>query len=481
MAHEGDPRPMPALRLSHKLSLAFAAVIAVVVGLVSWNLVATERLAREQRAIVEQALPAVRLEVTLLEAVSALRRLEVRYAVLVDRAYLRLFEERVRAMESDLLRLEPLLSTDAEREMLGRVRARLADYRAHVERRPTASPAGSPVAAELDAGLGQLYARSEAELRRREGETQALNEKSRLIAMVGLAASLLVGLAASLFALLRIARPLRQLRVATRDVARREFSEPIPVRGRDEVAELTTAFNQMAARLRELDTLKEELFSAISHDLRTPLAAIGWSVDLLMAGSLGTLTPKQARQVERIQASSNGLLELVNQILELGKLEAGKIELDLRPTDLRRVVEASVEEIRPLAEAAKLELEVTMPGAVPEISADGGRLHRVLVNLLGNAVKFTPAGGRVALSAELAGSEEVVVKVRDTGIGIPADLVPKVFDRYQQAHGGRGGTGIGLTVVKGLVEAHGGRIWLESEEGRGSCFTFTLPLSRRAG
>jgi signal transduction histidine kinase len=132
--------------------------------------------------------------------------------------------------------------------------------------------------------------------------------------------------------------------------------------------------------------------------------------------------------------------------------------------------------VRPLADLGELRLDVDVPDDLPLVAADAERVQQIVVNLLANAVHFTPAGGRILVSAR-ADSHDVTVRVTDTGVGIPADLVPKIFDLYEQAHRGRGGSGVGLTVVRGLVEAHGGRVWVESQEGRGSTFTFTLPVA----
>ena len=474
---------LPRLRLSQKLFLAFALILIVVVFLVGWTLVATERLSGEMRVIGRESLPAVRLEVMLLEAVSALRRLEARYGLLRDTAYLDLFRERVRAMEVDLLRLTALLSTPIERDALAEARARLADYRTSVERQESGGE--PPPAQRLEAALERLYGASESELRRREDAAQRLNERSRLVAIGGLVLATLVGLVLSLFAALRIARPLRRLEAATRDVAQRAFSAPIPARGRDEVAELTRAFNQMAAQLRDMDKVKDEFFSAISHDLRTPLAAISWSAEVLKRGAPGTLTARQERLIEGITLSSGRLLGLVNQILELGRLRAGKLRLDVGPTDLRQLVAQSVAEVQSLAEQGDLTIEARIPDGLGELQADGARLQQVLVNLLGNAIKFTPPGGRITVRAEEE-EEAVVVRVVDTGIGIAPDRLGRIFERYEQGHaavgtaspgGGAGieGSGIGLAVVRGIVEAHGGRVWAESREGHGSSFAFRLP------
>ncbi|PYM61896.1 MAG: hypothetical protein DMD79_11765 [Candidatus Rokuibacteriota bacterium] len=469
---------VPSLRLGQKLVLAFGVVLLVVVALVGWTLVATDRLSGEMRTIGRQSVPAVRLEVTLLDTVFALRRLEARYLLFRDSAYLGLFQERALAMERDLQRLGVFLRTAAEHAALAEARRYLADYRAVVDRRATVAPDAHP-AQLLEGALERLYAASEVEFERQLESAERLNERTRLIAFGGLGVTLLVGLGITLFVTLRIARPLRTLEAATRDVAERAFSQPIPVRGGDEVAQLTRAFNQMAAKLRDLDAVKDEFFSAVSHDLRTPLSAITWSAELLQRGKSGTLTTRQARLVEGIQLSSTRLLGLVNQILELGRLQAGKLRLELSSTDLRGLVEAAAEEIRPLAEQGDLTVEVGIPDGVPPLVADGARLQQVLVNLLGNAIRFTPPGGRISVAVEPSGSD-VVIRVADTGVGIPPDRLSQIFERYAQGHAGRGGSGIGLAVVRGIVEAHGGRVWAESEEGRGSCFTVRLPRRAQA-
>jgi signal transduction histidine kinase len=463
------------LRLRHKLFAGLALVGVVVCGLAAWILLATGRMTDETRAIVQDALPALRLELSMLEGAAALRRLEARYAVVRDASYLELFRQRVRAMSEDLGRLEASLPP-AVMDEAADVRTRLLAYAATVPGgvAPGAAPGETP-AQRLEASLEALYAASLAELHQREATARRVQEQSRWVAFAGIGLSLVLGLAIAVLTAVTVARPLRRLEAAAGQVATRNASEPIPVRGQDEVATLTRAFNHMAARLAEIDALKEELFATVSHDLRTPLAAIRWSGDLLAGGVPGPLTAKQLRLVENIQASSARLLELVEQLLDLGRLDAGQMPLDLRPTDLKGVIAQCVDEVRPLAEQGRVDLGVMLPPEIPTLLVDPQRLHQVLVNLLGNGIKFTPPAGRVGVEVAVEPGR-VTVRVRDTGIGIPPELLPVVFDRYRQAHAGRGGTGIGLTVVKGLVEAHGGRVWAESEQGRGSCFGFTLPL-----
>jgi signal transduction histidine kinase len=470
---------MPNLRLSHKLFLAFALIIGVVLSLAGWSFLTTRRLTAENRAIIHQALPAVRLEVSLIEGVAALRRLEARHAILRDPAYLRLFVERAQAVEGELATLATLMSTAEERETLADATEQLRGFRAFAERPAPERAAAEHAALRLEALVQRLYGQSSAELRRRGALADRLDEQSRIVALLAVAASLALALAIAAFASLRIARPLRELRVAARAVERRKLADPIPVRGRDEIAELTIAFNRMAVRLRELDALKQHLFSAITHDLRTPLTVIAWSAERLEKGASGGLGERQASLLENIRMNTRRLLSLVSQLLDLGKLKTGKLQLDLDPSDVPSLVEQAVDEIRPWAEDRGLRVAISVSDTLPKLLIDAKRIHQVLVNLLANAVKFSKPDGLITVTAELTDKEaaqEVVLKVADTGIGIPAHLQATIFERYEQAHREHGGTGLGLAVVKAFVLAHGGRVWVESEEGYGSCFCFTLPL-----
>jgi signal transduction histidine kinase len=466
---------MPPFRLSHKLFLAFAVTVGVVLSLAGWSLLTTRRLTAENRAITDRLLPAVRLEVAILEGVAALRRIEARHAVLRDPVYLQLFGERAQAIESDLVVLKALVSTVEERQILAAATEQLRSYRTVAGRPPAEKARVEPGAFRLEELVQQLYEQSSAELRRHGIVAGALEERSRLVSLLAIVTSLAVALGTALFASRRIARPLRDLRLAARAVERRKDSEPIPVRGRDEIAELTIAFNRMALRLRELDSLKQHLFSAITHDMRTPLTVIAWSAERLEKGAAGAPGGRQAPLIENIRMNTDQLLGLVNQLLDLGKLKTGKLQLNLDPTDIASLIQGAIAEIRPWAEDRRLHFEITVADSIPKLLLDAKRIHQVLVNLLANAVKFSQAGGVIALSAQVT-NLDLVVKVSDTGIGIPTHLLATIFELYEQAHTERGGTGLGLAIVKGFVVAHGGRVWVESEEGKGSCFAFALPL-----
>jgi signal transduction histidine kinase len=257
-------------------------------------------------------------------------------------------------------------------------------------------------------------------------------------------------------------------------VASGAFREPLTVRGNDEVAGLSRSFNAMALRLRRVDEMKEEFFATISHELRSPLTSVREAAQLMADGVPGELNAKQHRLVKIIGSSSDRLLRLVNQILELSRLRAGMQQIRYARVEVDRLAEKAMEELRPRAEEAGVDLQRERGGSSFTISGDEDRLMQVIVNLLANAVRFTPRGGNVIVRVVDAGPE-VEVEVEDTGRGIPAAALPYIFEWYRQAHQDPGGTGLGLAIARSAVEAHRGRISVESQEGKGSRFTVMLP------
>src|SRR5205809_2070385 len=272
----------------------------------------------------------------------------------------------------------------------------------------------------------------------------------------------------------RMTRSLALLSSATAEVAAGAFREPIAVESRDEIGALARSFNSMASQLRRMEETKAEFFASVSHELRSPLTSIHGSIELLRDGAPGPLTERQRRLTDIIGLSSERLLRLVNQILEMSRLRAGLVELDRGPLDFAWLVDRAVEEIHPQAEEAGVTLEHERFGSHFAYLGDTERLHQVVVNLGANAIRFTPRGGHVVVRLIDTGPE-LELQVEDTGVGIPADALPHIFDPYRQAHRERGGTGLGLAIVRGIVDAHGGRVTAESREGKGSRFTVLLP------
>lgn len=234
---------------------------------------------------------------------------------------------------------------------------------------------------------------------------------------------------------------------------------------------------------KELDRLKSEFLSSVSHELRTPLVSMEKSIGLLLSKSAGALSAEQEEFLSITERNLKRLTRLINDLLDLSKLEAAKVTLKRELVSLEGIIQEAVEGLSQWAKAKSLNIELNIQEGLPRVSLDPDRIVQVLVNLIGNAIKFTPAGGTITIDARLAEQNSaIIVSVQDSGIGIPQEQLTKVFDKFYQV-GERiatdiHGTGIGLSIAKEIVELHDGRIWAESQQGSGAKFSFTLPLSR---
>jgi PAS domain S-box-containing protein len=234
---------------------------------------------------------------------------------------------------------------------------------------------------------------------------------------------------------------------------------------------------------RESDRLKNEFVATVSHELRTPLTAITGFVDLMLDGAAGELNPTMERFLTVAQGNGRRLGNLINDLLDMSKIEAGKVELRLLPTDLATVAEQAVHSVTPQMEAKDQTLTVVIPEGLPPALADTTRLVQILTNLLSNANKYTPEGGSIGLAASVR-DDLIHIAISDTGVGLTAEEQARVFDRFYQAQGSNrkitGGTGLGLAITRSLVDLHGGSIGLTSAHGEGSTFWFTLPIAAEA-
>ena len=232
---------------------------------------------------------------------------------------------------------------------------------------------------------------------------------------------------------------------------------------------------------KELDRVKSDFLSVVSHELRTPLHSIKGFVDIILMGKTGPVSDTQRDFLQTVQQQAEALQNMINDLLEFSRLEAGQVRLKIEPISLGQVVEGVVERLTPLAQEANLRLVSQVPVDLATIEADRARLEQVLTNLCSNAIKFTPANGTVTIRAADLG-DRVQVSVADTGIGIPSNQLERIFERFYQVDGSSTrsyrGAGLGLTICKHIVEYHGGRIWAESAMGQGSTFHFILPKNQ---
>ena len=316
-----------------------------------------------------------------------------------------------------------------------------------------------------------------------QGYGQTLFESFRASMFESLAyavtASVLAALLVSLFLSRRIVAPVRRLTDASQHIAEGHYDERVQVSGADEIAHLAERFNQMAAQLEQVESMRRQLIGDVTHELRTPLTSIKGYMEGLVDGVLPS-TPETFNQIHH---EADRLSRLVDDLQELSRVEAKAYSLDVRSVAVSNLAQTTVKRLAPQATARRIGLRSSLPADLPLIQADEDRITQVLVNLAANAIQYTPEGGEVTISAARH-ADEIYISVADTGIGIPPEHLAHLFTRFYRVDKSRsrnagGGSGIGLTIARHLVEAHGGRLWVESKgEGQGSTFTFSLKIAR---
>jgi two-component system sensor histidine kinase GlrK len=264
----------------------------------------------------------------------------------------------------------------------------------------------------------------------------------------------------------------------TKEISRGAFNSDLEISSPPEISELARYFNAMCRQLNTVDKMKSDFFSTMSHELRTPLASIKEGISLLKDGIGGTSADKQAKLLNILTMETNRLIGQVNSFLDLSKMEAGMMTYHFEQGSLHPLIKKTMMEMVPLVEAKKIKFEAAVTEELPMIKMDDERILQALRNLIGNAVKFTPEGGCVRISAR-PGAQGLEVSVADTGPGISKEDIPTIFEKFHQVPVGHSertnGTGLGLAIVKHIITAHRGKVWVESEPGRGSTFSFVLP------
>jgi histidine kinase len=301
----------------------------------------------------------------------------------------------------------------------------------------------------------------------------AINEVILVGALAGVAAALVV----SAITTTRIVGPLRSMMQASRRIAAGDYHQRVRSASQDELGDLASSFNRMAETLEQTEQRRLALIGNVAHELRTPLTSIRG----VMEGMMDGVIEPEAATLLSVQREVTRLQRLVGDLEQLSRAEAGQIPLHRQPVEPAGLIAAAASRLQSQFDDKGVQLAVELPGALPPVTADAERITQVLLNLLGNALQYTSAGGRVAVQAGVQ-RDTVLVALRDDGIGIAQDDLPHIFERFYRVDKSRsragGGSGIGLTIAKHLVEAHGGQIWAESSGvGRGSTFTFSLPLA----
>ena len=293
--------------------------------------------------------------------------------------------------------------------------------------------------------------------------------------------AVIVALGLSIWMTRQVVSPVREMMLASREIAEGRYENRVSVagdvNGADELTQLALSFNQMAAQLEQTENMRRELVAYVSHELRTPLTAIkGYS-----EGLMDHMLPANEETFEQIHKEADRMQRLVSDLQELSRIESEGFSIQAIPLHLSGLETAARKLLGKQFDEKGVSLEFEISPKIPNVLADEDRLEQVLVNLLVNALQYSLAGGHVLVAASRA-NDEVRIDVSDTGAGIAPEHLPRVFDRFYRADKSRsragGGSGIGLTIAKHLVEAHNGRIWVVSKGlGKGSTFSFTLPIA----
>jgi len=297
------------------------------------------------------------------------------------------------------------------------------------------------------------------------------------ILTIAIVVALLAAIMVSIFTARRIIGPIHRMMEASHHIAAGDYHKRIQVPSNDELGALARTFNQMAEELEQTEQRRMELIGDVAHELRTPLS----SIKSTMEGLVDEVLPADQSTFIGVQREVARLQRLVHDLAELSRAESGDISLDLRSAVLNELIQGAFDRLKSQYEDKGVGINSDIEADLPSVSVDTSRITQVLLNLLGNALQYSNSDGQVGVRVWREG-QEIITEVQDTGIGIPVEHLPHIFERFYRVDKSRsrpgGGSGIGLTIAKHLVEAHGGRIWATSPgSGRGSTFTFTLPLS----
>lgn len=478
------------LTIFSRLILGYLLIFILVLAISVYAILQLQQFETVTRSIQELDNQMLESEKRLSDSLLSQMRYERKYVILRDRVlydqYLLASDDFRKNMDQALL----LAATLPQREILSRVKEYYEGYQSLITEEMKFVQANQPydharykqekekaVDRILEA-LKTLAANSRQNTFDKIKNLGEVGADARRVAIFMAILALLGVLTISFFITRSITKPISVLIDKTREIANGVFKGDLHLSSPPEIKELSQAVNFMCDRLRAMDQMKADFFSMMSHELRTPLTSINVGTDMLLHGSGGEITKEQKDILDIIARESQRLIGMVNSILDLAKMEAGMMVFHFNPTDMMPLIHQAIAEIKPLAMGKEIRLQMENPQSLPMIKMDRERMLQVLRNFIGNAIKFTPRGGQITVSAvPKEGILEVCVK--DTGPGIPKENLTIIFEKFQHAPLQRSnsmrGSGLGLAIAKHIITAHGGKVWAESGPGQGSSFFFVLP------
>jgi len=504
-------RRAPQVKITTRIAAGLFLIAGLLIGVLAYQLSLTDRLQGINRELSLANIESAQISIRLIQGLEGVREFARKGSVLRDTANLRLWAEWESSVELGMAQLAALGLGGDEAIIRGRIEEGWAEYQLAAARL-TQNPLLS--FSEVDSTLSEvdgILARFRSEInaliaangdRVTEHATSSASagEEARLVAWIAAVVALLLACLISIALFTSISGPLRRLTQGTRELARGRFEHRLEVSGPAELADLAGDFNHMAARLSELEDLKRDFVSHVSHELKTPLAAIQETIEVFLEGIPGPLTPTQERLLTLSRKSSARLSAMITDLLEVSRIEAGAAIYNPALHDLGEITASVLEETTPLA----MERDISLIGASTQgnraLLCDGDRIRDVVTNLVGNAIKFAPEGSTVRVRIEsvdqpppgISSSRLVVggegpfllLSVEDEGSGIPDQQKEAIFEKFHQVEGQariRGqGVGLGLAISRKIVHGHSGAIWVDDRPGGGAIFKVLLPISPQA-
>ncbi len=481
----------PSYGITGKLLIWFFAIVAIFYGTILLLYINFHQVVRISERIVSKNNAISDSSKKMLENLLNMEENEKKYRLLKKEDYLTFFSEARREFESSLIKI---LALEVQGQTISHHwQAVDDDYRQYPEMKDDITKKDQPEAASdhiwipekvINRWIDRIsMARLENQIEV-EQATRELNQRGRTSvqnALIGLGISSLVGLLGVVVLAYSIIRPLKELMRGIRSISKDRYSEPVKIHSQDELGEVASAFNEMADRLRQEERLRSDFISMLSHEIRTPLTSIRESVNMISEEVMGPINDRQHKFLEIAGAEIGRICDLLNHLMQASRLEPSALKLQREPVDSYALVSACIESLKPSAEAKLIEIASEIPPDTPDVLGDSQYLQQVFLNLLGNAIKFSDAHSQIWVRVSaMDKSNMLTFKVVDTGPGILEEDQGELFNKFYRAPTVRehlDGVGLGLSITKNIVEAHTGTIWVESQVGSGSTFSFTLPIA----
>lgn len=478
----------PSYGITGKLLIWFFAIVAIFYGTILMLYMNFQQVVHISEQIVSKNYAVSDYSKRMLENLLSMEENEKKYHLLRKEDYLQFFSAARKEFEASLIKI--LAIGDQSKPLSPNWQEVFDAYRQH------ATPTDPPD--EKDASLEDIWipektinewiekisaARMEnqAEV---ENATRELNRRgvqSVHNALIGLGISSVVGLLGVVFLAYSMIRPLKELMRGIRSISKARQSEPLKIHSKDELGELASAFNEMADRLKQEEQLRSDFISMLSHEIRTPLTSIRESVNMIEEEVMGPINNRQRKFLEIAGSEIGRICDLLNHLMQASRLEPGALKLNHESVDTFTLVANCIESLNPTAEAKNVHIVSEISPETPDISGDPQYLQQVFLNLIGNAIKFSDPQTKIWVRAgSLDKRNRLTLSVIDNGPGILEEDQSKLFNKFYRGASVRNhldGVGLGLSITKNIIEAHGGTIWVESQVGKGSTFSFTLPAA----